>query len=367
MTGPSPYAVLTPYLVPAGLAGKKVVNLGDGFILRAIERLVGRFDPACTFSPRLPLPAAATAVLAARPATILAGANQLATGWTLWPGLTADGLRASKVVPVPFGVGLHGAPGHSETLSTPTKELLLAVHERIRWSSWRCPDTVALLCRELPSLADRVLMTGCPVLYDEPLLAGAAFSREVTHVAVTPTERGDFFARDAAVVEFVARRWPRARRTLVLHQDFVPAARGERRRRRWWPFGAGPATAADAAAASVGVDVDDCLRLRRLAERSGFGIEAPTACDALIRFYRSVDLHVGTRLHAHLLCLSRATRSALIAVDGRARGIATAFDFPLAADAAGLDEAIGHDFERVRRRAREHVATMHRFVQSLPR
>ena len=63
----SPYAVLTPYLIPTELRGKKVVNVGDGFILRAIERRVGRSAAARTLSPRVALPPAAVATLAASP------------------------------------------------------------------------------------------------------------------------------------------------------------------------------------------------------------------------------------------------------------------------------------------------------------
>ena len=41
-----------------------------------------------------------------------------------------------------------------------------------------------------------------------------------------------------------------------------------------------------------------------------------------IAFYAGIDAHLGSRLHAHLLCLSRGIRSWLVPVDGRALGIA---------------------------------------------
>ncbi len=345
-------AVLTPYPIPAELAARKVPNHGDGFILRAIERLVGTFDPAATFSPRVPPSAAARAMLERAPAVVLAGANQLATTWTVWPGFDARQLRASSLRLVPFGVGLHGEPGYSDVLSDPTKELLLAMHERIAFSSWRCPHTVALLLRELPQLAGQALMTGCPVVYDRPLLDGQPFGARERHVVVTVTERGDFRAREEAVIDFAARTFPRAKRTLVLHQDWSPPTRLELLRHRFWP---------------APLDrLDPFQQLRQHAVRRGFRVEAPRDAGALLAFYRGADVHVGSRLHAHLHFLSQSKRSWLVPVDGRAAGIAESLDFPLCQPDT-LPAARDFDFERVRARARQHFATMRTFVDSLPR
>ena len=347
-----PFAVLSPYPIPLELAGKKVQNLGDGFILRAIERRIGPLAPERTFSPRVPIAQKTRAMLDASRAVILAGANQLATNWTIWPGLTAAELRASTLRLVPFGVGLHGAPGHSERLSAATKELLLVLHERISFSSWRCPHTIELLTRELPQLAPQLLMTSCPVVHDQPLLDGQPFSSRRDHVAVTATERGDFHNRETAILDVVAATFPRSRRTLVLHQSWSPPTRLELLRHRFWP--ARPE------------QLDPYQRLRQHAVRQGFRVAAPTSADALLAFYRDVDVHVGSRLHAHLLFLSQAKRSWLVPVDGRAIGIAESLDFPLCQPET-LSAALDFEFERVRSRAREHFVTMRRFVESLPR
>ncbi len=348
----TPYAALTPYPIPDALRGKKVVNVGDGFILRAIERLVGRFAAARTFSPRVPLSAAEVDAVAASPAAILAGANQLSNAWSVWPGLSADEVRARKLTLVPFGVGLHGDAGHFGAMSANTKAILLAMHERIRFSSWRCPHTVAWLARELPSLAPQLLMTSCPVVHGEALLGGRPFSTETAHVAVTVTDRGDFWSRETAILDEVARLFPRARRTLVLHQNWSPPRRFENLRHRWLP--------------AREADLDPHQRLRRHAVRAGYRIVAPADANAAIAFYRGVDLHVGSRLHAHLLCLSLAKRSWLVPVDARSAGIAESLDFPLC-EAGAAEHQLGFDFERVRVRAREHFTVMQRFVASLPR
>ncbi len=348
----TPYAVLTPYPIPDALRGRKVVNVGDGFILRAIERLVGRFAPARTLSPRVPLSSAEVDTVAASPTTILAGANQLSNGWTIWPGLSADEVRARRLTLVPFGIGLHGDAGHFGAMSANTKAILLAMHERIRFSSWRCPHTVAWLARELPSLVPQLLMTSCPVVHGEALLGGRPFAPGTGNVAVTVTDRGDFWQRETSILDEVARLFPRARRTLVLHQNWSPPRPFENLRHRW--------------AQTVEAQLDPHQRLRRHAVRAGYRIVVPADADEALGFYDSVDLHVGSRLHAHLLCLSLAKRSWLVPVDARSAGIAESLDFPLC-EAGGVANHLAFDFERVRLRVREHFAVMQRFVASLPR
>lgn len=352
LKGGSRLAVLTPYLIPESLRGRKIVNLGDGFILRAIERLVGKFSASRSFSPRVALPVAAEASLAQSPAVILAGANQLNDRYTVWPGLSAEHIRASKLRLLPFGVGLHGEPGFTDSLSDATKDVLIALHEKIEFSSWRCPHTVEYLQRQLPQLAPQILMTGCPVVYDSPLIDGEAFSNAARRIAVTVTERGDFWARETAVIDFVAQRFPRAQRTLVLHQNYSPPGRFEQLRHRWFPQAA--------------AQLNEYQRLRQYAVQRGYEIVCPADADACMAFYEGMDMHIGSRLHAHLLCLSRARRSWLVPVDGRAAGMAEFLRFPLC-QPGDLEENIDFDFEIVRAQAIQGYAIMRRFLKTLPR
>ena len=343
---------MTPYLMPDSLRGRKVVNLGDGFILRAIERLVGRFAPERSFSPRAAPDAGAQAVLERSPAVILAGANQLNDNYTVWPGLTAERVRTSRLRLIPFGIGLHGEAGQTLHLSDTTRDVLTALHERVEFSSWRCPHTVSYLRQELPHLAPQLLMTGCPVVYDRPLLDGTPFGRDTRRIAVTVTERRDFWARETAVIDFVARRFPRAARYLVLHQNYSPPRRLEHLRHRWLPQ---PAS-----------QLNDYQRLRQYAVRRGFTVVCPADADACISFYKGIDMHVGSRLHAHLLCLSRAARSWLVPVDGRATGMAEFLRFSLCGPEE-LEAALDFDFEIVRAQALQGFEVMRRFVETIPR
>ncbi|MDF0643256.1 MAG: hypothetical protein P0111_04450 [Nitrospira sp.] len=343
--------MLTPYLIPESLRGRKVVNIGDGFILRAIERWVGRFSPKRMFSPRAALHDEALEVLEHSAAVIIAGANQLNDRYTIWPGLTAERIKNRRLRLVPFGIGLHGDPIRTERMTVETRLILEAVHEQIEYSSWRCPQTVAFLRRELPQRAGQFLMTGCPVLYDRPLLESDRFYASENAVAVTATERKEFWNRETRVIDAVTKRFRRARRYFVTHQNFSPPGMGEGFRHL------SPWRAPGACANRV-----EALRL--YARQQGFKIVIPSSADECIRFYEGVDVHVGSRLHAHLLFLSRNKRSYLVPVDARSVGIAEHFGFPLLAPDA-LDRSWDCDFELVRARARETYPVMERFVESL--
>ncbi len=346
-------AALSPYPIPPSLNGRKVTNLGDGFILRGIERQLRQtFDAEKVFSPRVPPDEASRESMRSADLVVLAGANQLNDRYTVWPGLTAGEIAQQGWKFVPFGIGVHGEPGFNDLMGHETKAVLEQVHERISFSSWRCPMTVAYLRASLPHLAERFLMTGCPVLYDAPLLDSARFAHAEDSVAVTATERGEFWNRETALIDIVARRFPKARRYFVVHQNFSPPTWGEALRHRLLRRGA------DTLANRV-------EGLRAYARSRGFKPVVMTDADACIRFYEQVDLHVGSRLHAHLLFLSRNKRSFLVPVDNRSVGMAQFLGFPLPLPEA-LHRHWDFDFEIVRRNAREAYRSMQTFVRSLP-
>lgn len=351
VSGQTDMSVLTPYPIPEVLRSRKVMNLGDGFILRAIERLIGRFSFQRTFSSRILLPIDKVSILESSPAVILAGANQLNDRYTVWPGLTADFIRSKNLRLVPFGIGIHGEIGFTDGLSDTTKDILRALHEKIEFSSWRCPNTVAFLTQQLPELAPQFLMTGCPVIYDKPLLSDQSFSTATRRIAVTVTERNDFLGRETAMIDFVAHNFPRAQRYLVLHQNYSPPSRFEHLRHRWLP--------------GCAESLNDYQRLRRYAVKRGFKVICPTDADACIAFYDHIDFHIGSRLHAHLLFLSRAKRSLLIPVDGRSMGMAEFLGFPLCSPKE-IEMSLDFDFSIVRDRAQAGFLVMRRFVESLP-
>jgi hypothetical protein len=351
MTMTPSYALLTPYLVPPSQLGRKVANLGDGFILRAIERLLKPSAPMGRYSPRDTPPPIAQAVMEQARHVVLAGANQLDDRYSVWPGMTAEQLLKGAWRFVIFGVGINGDPDRNHRMSDSTRAILEAIHQRTEYSSWRCPATVRYLQGELPHLADRFLMTGCPVLMDQPLLDGQRFHGSERSIAVTATERDDFWARETAVIDRVARRFPRARRYFVVHQDFcsksVIERLGDRLRGRH----------------RGGIDPAKAMALRKYAASRGYQVLVPDTADVAAAIYDAIDIHVGSRLHAHLLFLSRNKKSWLIPVDGRARGMAEAFPFPLVTPSSPEPDW-NFNFEPLRNEAQRVYGEMQRFLGS---
>ncbi len=338
------YAVVTPYCMPAALLGKKAINLGDGIILQAIERLLGKFPEYATFSSRVGIASDNRNLLSEVQGVVLAGANQLHNEFTPWPGLSAADLRRSGARLIPFGIGVYGSPERLCSLTQNARELLEVIHERIEFSSWRCPLSIAFLEREMPQLRGRFLMTGCPVAYDSPVLEGKRFHDGDGRIAVTVTDREDFWDREVRVLDFVAARFRWAQRFLVLHQDFVAMAKTHQGE----------------------IDPRGPQALRQHAARLGYEIVVPKSVDEAYALYESIDFHVGSRVHAHLLFLSRNKRSCLFAIDDRARGLASAFGFRLSTIAT-IDQDISEDFEVVREAIRASYGTMLKFTSSLQR
>jgi len=343
-------SVLTPYIIPPTLAGKKIVNIGDGFILRAIERLCGVFPVESVFSPRVELGLSEIAILEASSKVVLAGANQLNDNFSVWPKLTAEKLKKSALVLVPFGVGIHGEKGKTDGLSNNTKAILEVVHERIEYSSWRCPLTVRFLEEQLPHLKGRFLMTGCPVMMDSPLLDGVSFTDNYGSIAVTTTERHDFWERESKTLEFVAKQFPRSKRFLVLHQNYSQPGCLE--------------PAVHFFKSQLKNNAHSSERLRYFARKLGFQIVIPKNADEAISFYQNIDVHFGSRLHAHLLFLSRNKRSYLTKVDERSTGFAMHFGFPLC-NPERLESYLEFDFEPVRAKAQSTFVTMSEFIRGL--
>jgi hypothetical protein len=164
------------------------------------------------------------------------------------------------------------------------------------------------------------------------------------------TERDDFWARESQTIDFVHRTFPNADKVLSLHQAYPAAAS----RPRW-----------QAAVDRLrGREMRTAQALHEHARRRGFRLFAPQRIEQCWELYEASDLHVGSRLHAHLYFLRQAKRSFLSYVDERCVGISRALDFPLC-DPADWNAAQDHDFERTRLAARSCHRVMAQFVSSL--
>lgn len=341
------FAAITPHAYRSfdiRVIGK---NMGDGFILRAVERFLGDIPENMRVPARKQPSAASLEKLKSASYVVMAGANQLHDNFSPWPGLSADDIRNGSCRFVPMGVGISGKPGGGLHLTSEAKQRLLAMHESIAFSSWRCPRTVEAISRELPVLRDQLLMTCCPVVLDTALLEGHPFRKLQNTIAATITDRDEFWDRESAMLKRIAAVFPQSRKILVLHQDFsiLPA------NIKNTPF--------------INVINSPVRKIRSYAKSLGFEIKVLRSAEDGIALYRDeVDLHFGSRLHAHLLMLSLAKWSFLTYVDERMSGISEYLGFPLC-QPNEIDKHLHFDFEIVRRQAREAHTTMQKFTTSL--
>jgi hypothetical protein len=322
-------------------------NMGDGFILKAVERFLGPIDPDMRVPARRPPSASSLKRLKSASYVVMAGANQLHDYFSPWPGLSADDIRHGDFRFVPMGVGISGKPGGGLDLTREARERLLAMHERIAFSSWRCQRTVEAIAQALPELRDQLLMTCCPVVLDKPLLDGKDFRKDQGTIAATITDRDDFWERESTMLKRIADVFPKSRKLLVLHQDFSIL----------------PANMKKTALSDI--VYGSPRKIRAFAQTLGFEIKVLRSAEEGLALYRdAVDLHFGSRLHAHLLMMSLAKWSYLTYVDERMSGISEFLGFPLC-QPANIDKHLDFDFEIVRRQARKAHVTMQKFVTSL--
>ncbi|MEH2255589.1 polysaccharide pyruvyl transferase family protein [Nostoc sp.] len=350
------YAVITPYIVPVEIQNKKAVNIGDGFILNNLIKLLYPAECKYLFTSRKELSENDIDKINSTKALILAGANQLNDNFIIVPGMSLATLAKIKVPVVPFGIGIHGIPKQNIDMSNTTKEILRAIHERISFSSWRCPLTIQYLNNSLPELLDNFLLTGCPVMYDDKILDDAGFYHQAKTVVVTVTERQDFWDRETKTINFVANKYRKSRKILSLHQDFLEIKSNlQNNQDSIW----------NTLKIKVLKKYDKTpLSLRNYARDKGFQIFKPTSVDECLSFYNSCDLHIGSRLHAHLYFLSQAKKSFLTYVDERCIGFSNLLEFPIC-DFNNLNEYFNYDFEIYRKNCINYFTNMQKFVDYL--
>lgn len=317
------YTIITPYLIPQNLQRIKAVNIGDGFILSTIQKLLYPFKCQYLLSSRSELTDDDIDKINLTKAVILAGANQLNDNFSITPNFTLKTLEKIKVPVIPFAIGIHGDPSFNQGMSDLTKDLLKEIHQRSRFSSWRCPDTIQYLTTFLPDIADQFLMTGCSVMYGDGSLSGTISTPSSNRVIVTVTERDNFWEREVKTLNFVAKRYPQHQKILSLHQDFVALEKQGL-----------VASAISKIKENIPLYSSQKLRftpksLRNYAKSIGYQIFIPQSVEQCFEFYKLAGIHYGSRLHAHLWFLSQGKPSFLTYVDNRCVGFSTSLGFPL--------------------------------------
>jgi hypothetical protein len=214
------------------------------------------------------------------------------------PNIYPIDLDRLRVPVVPYGLGwkarVDADPATFE-FTPESIEFVRRIHaDPAMLSSARCHQTVELLAH---NGVDNVLMTGCPVWYDEARLEETyQFPSQIRRLVITAPAKphGDTFA----IARHLARRFPNAERYLAFQAGYRAQSRLVTARRY----------AAIAATKRLGY------------EPVSFQGDA----DAMMGFLSSMDLHVGYRVHSHLYSLSQRITSVLFAEDSRAVGQAAA-------------------------------------------
>lgn len=221
----------------------------------------------------------------------------------IYPAIYPLDLRRVKVPVIPYGLGWKAPAGkaiENFEFSPESLDFIRQVHSGIELSSVRDPLTLDVLNHNGVS---NVVMTGCPAWYDlEHFDTPYRFSPEVkTLVLSMPAvmQPGVF-----ELLEWLTKEFPRARRVISFHHGILPARTRSGLR-------VGRQNAAFALSAI----------------RRGWSVASLAgSLKKMERLYTAADLHIGYRVHAHLLCLSRRRASILINEDARGVGQARALE-----------------------------------------
>ncbi len=345
------YSVLSPNIIPPEMQNARKSNIGDGFILYRILQLLHPHECRHILTSRKNLSDDDIRKINATKGLILAGTNQLTDFFSIVPGLTLNQLSRIEVPIIPFAIGINGHRKQNMKMSNLTKTVLEEIHNRIKYSSWRCGLTIDYLVKHIPSIEHKLLITGCPVIYDENLLSGLPFSNKTGKIVVTVTERDDFWDREIKTIDFVARRFKDSEKILSLHQVFEGPT--------MWNF-----VISFIGRRKIYRHKKKVMALRAYAKDKGFDIFVPKNVEECWEFYKNCDMHIGSRLHAHLFFLSQAKRSFLTYVDERMTGFSRDLGFPLC-DYHSFDAYLGYDFEIYRANSIRLHQTMQKFVTYL--
>jgi hypothetical protein len=319
------YVAITPYLLP--LNTPKKVNVGDGFILDSAVRLIGA-RPASLISSRAPLREADIDLINQSRCLLAVGANTLKDDFELAPGFNRGTLERIKVPVILMGVGHYGVPEVTRGLDQRSTALFRAMLERFPLMSVRCDASHRYVAQALPDKAHAILMTSCPVVHRvDEVDFGFPRKPHYDQLVVTLTDRA-YVQEQLPIIPAAKALFPATRRVLALHQDYhnVPL----------WQYAAA----------------------------QGFEVFHAADYESFLALYRTTDIHIGNRVHAHLKCLALGVASFLTGFDLRQVYFAQSLDFPLCSQLPS-PEIAQYDFARAvaRRAAARHA--MDDFVAAL--
>ncbi|GIT89411.1 polysaccharide pyruvyl transferase family protein [Roseobacter sp. OBYS 0001] len=233
---------------------------------------------------------------------------------------------SSRIIPYGLGWKAHlDIQSDAFSFEPQAKAFVQAIHSNIETSSVRDPLTKTVLAA---NGVDNVLMTGCPAWYDLEHFEKTYQFQETPKtliLSMPPKIQPGLFD----LMTWLSKRFPNTRKIASLHHGFLPTRdkAGFKRARGFLKFAAA-AGLKGWAMSSLGGNLDKMEAL-----------------------YAGADMHVGYRVHAHLLCLSQRKASILINEDSRGEGQAKALNAPsLNMDKSG-------DIEHIKAAVEEHFVS----------
>lgn len=240
---------------------------------------------------------------------------------------------------VPYGLGWKAKVDQSPAqfrFNPEAEQFIRAIHRNIKMSSARDPLTMEVV-KQLG--VDNVAMTGCPAWYDlRTMEASYRFHEEVRVIVFSTPIVIDH--RAGRVLRWLTRRFPNARKIATFHDGLVFPGTAKGWRRSW-----------------------NYTRFAALARLQGWSVASfPADSDKMGELYRSADLNVGYRVHAHIFCLSQRISSILINEDIRGVGQAMALGGPnitiTGNDISSLQAAVEDHFSTRGRKVAESIEVM---------
>jgi len=319
------YAVITPYLLPQGIAKK--VNVGDGFILDSAIKLIGA-RPRVLISSRAPLGETEITQINACRCVIAAGANTLKDDFELTPNFDLGTLKKLKVPVILMGVGHYGVAEVTRGLTPQSVALFKEMLERFPFMSVRCDASSRYVTQAMPERAKQVLMTSCPVAHAvDGIDFGFSRKQQYNQLVVTLTDRA-MLEKQISLLPIARQLFPAKRRILALHQDYENKA------------------------------------LWKLADEQGFEVFRGKEYEPFLDLYAQTDIHFGNRVHGHLKSLSYGVTSFCTPYELRQVYFAESLDFPIISQLPSKELA-EYDFGRFVKRRTAARQTMDRFVGEL--
>lgn len=327
-------------------------NSGDHLIGARGRALVRRFvDPDVITLDRKAISPADYEVMNRASAVLLCGGP--AYQKEIYPKIYPLDLDRVKTKVIPFGLGWKAPVGMDPSrfaFAPAAQTFVTRVHDGITESSVRDPLTWQVIRNHgIPN----VRMTGCPAWYSlDHLENGYRHKPEPKSIVLSMPAVMQPGVQE--LMEWLTRRFPKARRTVSFHHGLVPSfdRKGLKKAGHFLAFSA-------------------------RAIRQGWRVESLAgSLPKMEALYGAADLHIGYRVHAHLLCLSQRTASILVNEDIRGEGQARALgQVPLSVNGGDVAPIIaeieshyssrGEAVERAVETMRATFGEMHSFLQTI--